>query len=248
MIETVPDHELSEHPFEELFEFSNDGESSKLSGLASEEPTQPSQMPTDTVNTRQANAAVGLSDQGHANEQLSYAQETIESVQSVLLDSAQPQPSYNWDLDPQDYYDQDDDWRAQPPPGNSEGEFPNSQDGDLQPSDPSDVEFSGLDSLINYSPLNTPSIASISSQSQGQNLLAHLADMPRASTPLQSLNVSAHYSTLATEPDIKPAALVDTWQNEGTTNGMMAWPTYDQDAGRVDPKISWSICLAFSTK
>ncbi len=115
-------------------------------------------MPTDTVGTRQADAVVGpSSDQGHANEQLSYAQGTIELVQNIRPDctskglqsrspsaniedgnpsnfttDAQPQLSHNRGfLNPQDYYVQDDEWRAQQPSGDYEEEFPDSQDGSL---------------------------------------------------------------------------------------------------------------------
>jgi len=63
------------------------------------------------------------------------------------------------------------------------------------------------DPFINYFPQNTPSVASTS-----------------------------HYSTLATEPDIKSSALIDAWQNEGMTNCMMAWTAHDQGAGIVNPK------------
>jgi hypothetical protein len=106
----------------------------------------------------------------------------------------------------------------------------------LQRSRPSNTEFSDFDSVINYSPQNTPSIAStFSSQSRGQNLPAHIVDMPRASTPLQFPGASTHYSTLA-EPDIKPRALTDNWQNEGMTNYMMAWTSHDQGAGTINPK------------
>lgn len=61
-------------------------------------------------------------------------------------------------------------------------------------------------------------------------------DMLRASIPLQSLSASTHYSTLATEPDIKSLALVDTWQNEGMTNCMMAWTAHDQGARTANPR------------
>jgi hypothetical protein len=50
VIETIPAHELSDHPLEELFQFSNDRESSKLGDLPLEEPSQPSQMPMETVD------------------------------------------------------------------------------------------------------------------------------------------------------------------------------------------------------
>lgn len=199
MIEVIPCHELSKHPFEELFQFSNDHESSKLGEPPSEEPSQPSQVPMETVDARQADAAVGpSSDQGHANEQLSYAQGTRESVQNIRPDytseslrSRSPsadiedgnpsnsitdygelahlseksdsrelnqQPSYS-NINSEDYYDQEDDWRAQEPPDDGEREFADFKDGDLQRSGPSEAEFSDFDSFV---------------------------DMQRASTPLQS--------------------------------------------------------------
>ena len=40
----------------------------------------------------------------------------------------------------------------------------------------------------------------------------------------------------STKPDIKSPALVDTWQNEGMANCMMAWTAHDQGAGTVNPK------------
>jgi hypothetical protein len=282
VIETIPHYELSDHPFEELFQFFNDRESSQLGGLRSEEPSQPPQV--------------------HANEQLLYAQGTTESVQSIRPDctseslqsrslsveiedgnlsnsttnysefaqpsayheksdyyqkldqefssymedlssfqdddqSAQPQPGHSAGFpNPQDYYCQDVDWRAQQPSA-WEGGFLDSQDSGLQRSGPSDTEFSDFDSVINYSRQDTPSVASTSpSQSRGQNLPAHLVDVPRASTPLQFPSASTHYSTLATEPDIKPPALVDTWQNEGMTNCIMAWTAHGQGAGTINPK------------
>jgi hypothetical protein len=62
-------------------------------------------------------------------------------------------------------------------------------------------------------------------------------DVLRASTPLPFPSASTHDSTLATEPDIKPPALVDTWQNEGMTNCMMAWIAHDQGAEKINPKV-----------
>jgi hypothetical protein len=280
LIETIPHHELSDYPFEELFQFSNYHESSQLDDFPSEEPSQPPQV--------------------HANEQLLYAQGTTESVQSIRPDctskslqsrslnveiedgnlfnsttdysefaqpsacrsdyyqelaqefssymadpssfqdddqSAQLQPGHSGGFpNPQDYYCQDVDWRAQQPSA-WEGEFLDSQDSDLQRSGPSDTEFSDFDSVINYSPQNTPSVATTSpSQSRGQNIPAHLVDVPPASTPLPFPSASTHYSTLATEPDIKPPALVDTWQDEGMTNCIMAWTAHNQGAGTINPK------------
>ncbi|KAH0563165.1 hypothetical protein GP486_002273 [Trichoglossum hirsutum] len=150
---------------------------------------------------------------------------------------AQPQPGHSGGfLNPEDYYCQDIDWRAQQPSA-WEGEFLDSQDSDLQRSGPSDTEFSDLDSFINYSPQNIPSVAYTSpSQSRGQNLPAHLVDVPRASTPLQFPSDSTHYSALATEPDKKSPALVNTWQNEGMTSCMMAWTAHDQSAGTFNPQ------------
>jgi hypothetical protein len=150
--------------------------------------------------------------------------------------SAQLQPGHSGGFpNPQDYYSQDDDWRAQP--STWEGNFLDPQDGDLQQSGQNDTDCSDLDSVINYSPQNTPSVASISpSQSRGQNLPAHLVDMPRASTPLQFPSASTHYSTLAIEPDIKPRALANTWQNEGMTNCMISSTAHDQGSGTINPK------------
>jgi hypothetical protein len=120
---------------------------------------------------------------------------------------AQLQPGHGGRFpNPQDYYSQDVDWRVQQPSA-CEGEFLDSQDSDLQRSGLSDTELSDLDSFINYSLRITPSVASTS-----------------------------HYSTLATEPDIKSPALVDTWQNEGMTNCLMAWTAHDQGPGTVSPK------------
>jgi len=169
------------------------------------------------------------------NQQFQRYMEDPSSFQDVDR-SAQPQPGHSGEFpNPQDYYFQGVDWRAQQLSSDCKGEFPDSQYSDLQRLGPSEAEFSDLDLFIDYSPQNTPSIASTSpSQSRGRNLPAHLVDMPRPSTPLQSPSSSTHYSTLATEPDIKSPALIDTWQNEGMTNCMMAWT--DQDAGTVNPK------------
>jgi hypothetical protein len=60
--------------------------------------------------------------------------------------------------------------------------------------------------------------------------------MPRASTLLQFPSASTHYSTLATKPDIKSPAPLDTGQNKGMTNCIMAWTAYDQGAGTVNPR------------
>ena len=64
---------------------------------------------------------------------------------------------------------------------------------------------------------------------------AHLVDMPRASTPLQSPSAPTHYFTLATAPDIKSRTLVDTWQNEGMDDFRMVWTAHDRDVRAVNP-------------
>jgi hypothetical protein len=252
VIETIPHNELDCYSLEALFRFSNYRESPELGDLPSEEPSQPSQMPMKTVNARQVGAAVRPSDRGHANDQPSYAQGIIESVQSmrpdrasVSLQSRSPSaevedrnlsnsttdyseytrpisafhekfdyykeldqefsrymedPSFSQDDDqyaqpqsgysrgfpnPEDYYFQGVDWRAQQPSADCTGEFPDSKDGHLQGLNPSATEDSDLNLLINYSPRSTHGIAATSpSQSRGQSLPAHLIDMPRASTPL----------------------------------------------------------------
>lgn len=81
VIETVPSHDLSDHPFEELFQFSSDRNSSELGEPSSEEA---SQMSKEAVNTPQNDAAVGPSDQELSNE---HVQGTIESVQDTQPDS-----------------------------------------------------------------------------------------------------------------------------------------------------------------
>jgi hypothetical protein len=220
VIETIPHHELSDYPFEELFQFSNDRES-KLGNLRSEEPSQPPQV--------------------HVNEQLLYTQGTIESVQSIRPDctseslqsrslnieiedgnlsnsatdyseythssACHERSDYHQKLDQEfsDYYCEDVDWRAQQPSA-CEGDFLDSQNNNLQRSGPSEAEFSDWDSLIDYSPRITPSIA------------------------------STNCSTLATEPDIKSPALVDAWQDEGMTNCIMAWTAHGEGAGTINPK------------
>ncbi|KAH7305372.1 hypothetical protein BKA65DRAFT_486019 [Rhexocercosporidium sp. MPI-PUGE-AT-0058] len=210
VIETIPSHDLSNRPFEELFEFSSDRNSSALGEPSSEEP---SQMSKQAVNTPQTGAAVGPSEQKQANE---HVQGTIESVQDTQPDStfeslqsfsprteiqngslsspiigysecvhssayneqsdhheephrhiihrspfqdvdgsAQAQQSIKWgELDPQDYFIQDDDWRAQPP--SCEGESPNLREGDFHRSGSSEAASYDFDSLIDYSPQTTP--------------------------------------------------------------------------------------------
>jgi hypothetical protein len=74
-------------------------------------------------------------------EYLSYSQGTCPSTQL--------QPGHRGEFpNPQDYYTQEVEWRAQEPPSDCEGGFPGSQDVDLQKSGPSKAEFSDLDSLI----------------------------------------------------------------------------------------------------
>jgi hypothetical protein len=80
--------------------------------------------------------------------------------------SAQLQPGHGGGFpNGQDYYAQDVDWRARQPSTDYDGEFPDSQDGNLlvqeQPG-PSEAESSDFNLLINYSPQNTPSVASTS--------------------------------------------------------------------------------------
>jgi hypothetical protein len=175
------------------------------------------------------------SDSRELNQQFNRNMEDPSSFQNVDR-SAQPQPSHSGGvLDPQDHYDQDDDWRAQQPSGDCEGDFPDFEDGDLQRSGPSEAEFSDFDSLINYSPPNTPSIPSISlSQSRGRNLSAHLVDMQRASTPLQSPSASSHYFALPPESHTKFHSQVDTWQNGSMSDSRRTWSAYGQDT--VNPK------------
>ncbi|KAH6714609.1 hypothetical protein BKA61DRAFT_575339 [Leptodontidium sp. MPI-SDFR-AT-0119] len=81
VIETIPYHHLSDHPFEELFQFSSDRNSSKLGEPSSEEL---SPMSKGAVNTSQTDTAVGPSDQRQANERV---QGTIESVKVTQPDS-----------------------------------------------------------------------------------------------------------------------------------------------------------------
>jgi hypothetical protein len=54
--------------------------------------------------------------------------------------------------------------------------------------------------------------------------------------PLQFTSALTYYSTLATEPDIKPQALANTGQNEGMTNYIISSTTHDQGAGTINPK------------
>ena len=80
VIETIPDHDLSDHPFEELFQFSNDRNLSKLGDPPSEEP---SQMSREDVDARQNDTAVSPSDPTQANKRV---RGTIESVQVMHPD------------------------------------------------------------------------------------------------------------------------------------------------------------------
>jgi hypothetical protein len=61
-------------------------------------------------------------------------------------------------------------------------------------------------------------------------------DISRASTPLPFPSALTYYSILATKPDIKPPALVDTKQNKGMTNYIITWTTHDQDTKTINPK------------
>jgi hypothetical protein len=68
--------------------------------------------------------------------------------------SADPQPDYGLgDLNPRDYYVQDDEqWRVRQPSADCEREFPDFQKGDLQRLAPIEAEFSDFDLFINCSP------------------------------------------------------------------------------------------------
>lgn len=159
VIETILHHKLSDYPFEELLQFSNDRES-KLGDLRSEELSQPPQM--------------------HVKEQLLYTQGTIESVQSIHPDCTSEslqsrslsieikdgnlsnfttdyseythssvcheRSDYHQKLDQEfsDYCYEDVDWRAQQPSA-CEGESLDSQDSNLQRSGPSEAEFPDWD-------------------------------------------------------------------------------------------------------
>ena len=86
------------------------------------------------------------------------------------------------------FYSQDGDWREQSYFSDHEPEFLDSQKGRLHQSDPGEENSFDVNSYINFSPENTPSIASPSSgQYHGQDWLAHLANMPREATPLPNL-------------------------------------------------------------
>ncbi|KFZ17689.1 hypothetical protein V501_01605 [Pseudogymnoascus sp. VKM F-4519 (FW-2642)] len=127
------------------------------------------------------------------------------------------------------FYSQDGDCRAQPQLSGHEREFLDSQHGNLQQSGPSEADVFNLNSFAKFSPPNTPSIATpSSSQSPGQDLLAHLVDMPRASTPLPNLNKSTNHSSLASKLDIKQPA-VDIWQDRGMSDSRKTWNAHGQD-------------------
>jgi hypothetical protein len=87
VIEIIPHLELLDYLLEELFEFSNDRESPELGDLPPEELLQPSQMPTDAIDTRQADMVVNPSLDQVVNQSLFYGRD-IESVQSILGDCA----------------------------------------------------------------------------------------------------------------------------------------------------------------
>ena len=260
MIEIILYHELSDYPFEELFQLFNDCEPSQigdlplgeLSQMPANERSLYAQGTTELVRSIHPDCtseslqsrffSVEIESAQSSACQSDYYQQLDREFSSYIEDpssfrdndqSTQLQPGHSGGFpNSQDYYCQDVDWRAQQLSA-WEGEFLEPQDSDLQRSGPSDTEFSDLDSVINYSSQNTSSIASISlSQSRGQTLPGHLVDVPRASTPLPFPSAS----TLATEPDIKPLPLANTWQNEGMTNCMMAWAAHKQGAGTINPK------------
>jgi hypothetical protein len=145
-----------------------------------------------------SNSTIDCSEYVHASachEKSDYYQELDQEFSRYMEDPSyfqdndrhtQQQPSHSRGFpNSQDYYFQGVDWRAQQPSGDCAGEFPDSKDGHLQRSDPSEAEYSDLNLLINYSPRSTHGIAGASpSQSRGQNFPAHLVDMPRASTLL----------------------------------------------------------------
>ena len=95
---------------------------------------------------------------------------------------------HSWEgLNPQDCYNHDDDWRIQQPFGTYKGEFPDSQDGDLEKSGPSKAEFSDLDWFINYSPSNTQHrISTPTSMSRSEYISApcgYVASLSAAAIP-----------------------------------------------------------------
>jgi hypothetical protein len=140
------------------------------------------------------------------------------------------------------YYSQDRDWREQSYFSNHEPEFLDSQKGRLQKSDPGEENSFDMNPYINFSPENTPSIASPSSgQYHDQDWLAHLANMPREATPLPNLSKSTNHSPLASELHIKQPA-VDIWQDGGMPDSAKIWDAHGQENRTVNPRdiLYWS--------
>ncbi|KFZ16874.1 hypothetical protein V501_02027 [Pseudogymnoascus sp. VKM F-4519 (FW-2642)] len=189
-------------------------------------------------------------DQPYANNQLSHPQRIGTSVEGIHVDiensqwqppGAGPSASLG-NSDEQstryitDYFSQDGDWREQSHFSDHEREFLDSQNSSLQQSGPGEENLFDINSYVNFSPPNTPSIASpSSSQYRGQDLLAHLVDMPRASTPLQNLNKSTNNSPLASELHIKQPA-VNIWQDTGMPDLGKIWNAHGQENRTVNPR------------
>ena len=188
-------------------------------------------------------------DQPYANIQLSHPQRIVTSVEGIHVDieNSQWQPP---DAGPSEslgnsdeqssrdmtkYYSQDGDSREQPHFSGHEREFLESQNGSLQQSGPSEKTFVDMNSYINFSPQNTPSIASPSSgQYRGQDSLAHLVDILQASTPLQNINKSANYS-LAPDLHIDQPA-INIWQDTGMPDLGKIWNAHGQENRTVNPR------------
>ncbi|OBT54779.1 hypothetical protein VE04_03468 [Pseudogymnoascus sp. 24MN13] len=133
-------------------------------------------------------------------------------------------------------YSQDGDWREQSYFSDHEPECSDSPKGRLHQSDPGEENSSDLNSYFNFSPENTPSIASSSSgQYHRQDWLAHLANMPREATPLPNLNNSTNHSPLASELHIKQPA-VNIWQDGGMPDSAKIWNAHGQENRTVNPR------------
>ncbi|KFZ02686.1 hypothetical protein V500_00024, partial [Pseudogymnoascus sp. VKM F-4518 (FW-2643)] len=133
-------------------------------------------------------------------------------------------------------YSQDGDWREQSYVSDHEPEFLDSPKGDLHQSDPGEENSFDMNSYFNFSPENTPSIASPSSgQYHGQDWLAHLANMPREATPLPNLNNSTNHSPLASELHIKQP-VVNIWQDGGMPDSAKIWNAHGQENRTVNPR------------
>lgn len=181
-------------------------------------------------------------DQPHADNQLSYPQRIVTSVEGIRVDieNSQWQPDAGpseslGNTDEQstrgmtDYYSQDGDWREQLHFSDHEREFLESQNGSLQ-------TFLDINLYINFSPQNTPSIASPpSGQYPGQDSLAHLVDIPRASTPLQNINKSANYSSLSSDLHIDQPA-INIWHDAGMPDLGKIWNAHGQEDRTVNPR------------